>query len=308
MLGSFARMSEFAQPGAVGDFRGSRWRAVWWETLILILLVGWLYSSILFHLVLQWREDPNFSHGFLVPAFSLFVIWRGRAHLFSLTQKPCLWGLLVEALSLCLLVLGILGAELFLARISLLFLIAGLVVAFLGTNYLRALLFPLSFLFLMVPIPAIVFNQITFPLQILTSKVAAVTLPWLGVPVLREGNIINLPVMSLEVADACSGIRSLLSLITLAVIYGYFVSNKKWMRALLVLSAVPIAIVANSLRIVVTGLLVQYWSPDKAEGFFHIFSGWLMFLSSIAMLCLFYEALARGLAHANRRHRLGFQL
>ncbi len=169
------------------------------------------------------------------------------------------------ALALAVLVIGQTGAELFLARFSLLLLLSGLIVLFLGGNYLRALLFPLAFLVLMIPIPTIVFNQITFPLQLLASRVSAGVLPWLGVPVLREGNVIILPAMALDVAEACSGIRSLMSLATLAIIYGYLMDRSVAVRVLLALAAVPIAVVANGSRIVGTGLLVQYWDPDKAH-------------------------------------------
>jgi exosortase len=162
---------------------------------------------------------------------------------------------------LAVLVIGQTGAELFLARFSLLLLLSGLIVLFLGGNYLRTLLFPLAFLGLMIPIPTIVFNQITFPLQLLAARVSAGVLPWLGVPVLREGNVIILPAMALEVAEACSGIRSLMSLATLAIIYGYLMDRSIAVRVLLALAAVPIAVVANGSRIVGTGLLVQYWDP-----------------------------------------------
>jgi len=153
-----------------------------------------------------------------------------------------------------------------------------------GWGMLRALVFPLAILLLMVPIPSIVLNQITFPLQILASKLSAWILPLMGVPVLREGNVINLPAMPLEVADACSGIRSLLSLTCLAVMYGYLMEKRTGIRIILALASIPIAVVANGLRIVGTGLLVQYWDPEKAEGFFHAFSGWLIFVASLFML------------------------
>src|SRR5438034_7526235 len=143
----------------------------------------------------------------------------------------------------------------------------------------------------MIPTPAIIFNQITFPLQLLASKVAATVLPLLGVPVLREGNVINLPAMALEVAEACSGIRSLLSLATLAIIYGYLMEPRISIRVILALASLPIAIAANSLRIVGTGLLVQYWDPQKAEGFFHAFYGWLIFVVSLAMLFALHRLL-----------------
>jgi EpsI family protein len=183
-----------------------------------------------------------------------------------------------------------LGAELFLSRVSLLILLAGLIILFQGWTFFRAVLFPWAFLFLMIPIPAIAFNQITLPLQLLASKVASTVLPWLGVPVLREGNVIVLPAMALEVAEACSGIRSLMSLATLAVIYGYLMERKTSVRVLLALASIPIAVAANSLRVVGTGLLVQYWNPDKAQGFFHEFQGWLVFVTSLAMLYLLHRA------------------
>jgi exosortase len=169
--------------------------------------------------------------------------------------------------------------------------LAGLIVLFLGWSFFRALLFPWAFLFLMIPIPAIIFNQITFPLQLLASKLASTILPSMGVPVFREGNIINLPAMQLEVADACSGIRSLMALTTLAVIYGYLMERSLAVRVLLVVASVPIAVAANGLRIVGTGLLVQYWDPGKAEGFFHEFQGWLVFVASLVMLYLLHRLL-----------------
>ena len=262
-----------------------------WQGIVLALLVGWLYFPILSRLAYQWWTDPNFSHGFFVPAFSLYVLWQDRVHLANLARKPSTWGLPITVFGLSMLVVGSLGAELFLSRVSFLLVIAGLVVFFLGWRFFRAVLFPWAFLLLMIPIPAIIFNQITFPLQILASKVAANVLPLAGVPVLREGNIINLPAMPLEVAQACSGIRSLLSLGTLAVIYGYLMESRNWMRTFLALASIPIAVVANSLRIVGTGLLVQYWDPDKAEGFFHAFSGWLIFVVSLGLLFLLHRLL-----------------
>jgi len=163
-----------------------------------------------------------------------------------------------------------------------------------GWPMLRATVFPLAFLVLMVPIPSIVLNQITFPLQIFASKLSAALLPLLGVPVLRAGNVINLPAMPLEVADACSGIRSLLSLTCLAVMYGYLLEKRIGIRVLLALASIPIAVVANSFRIVGTGLLVQYWDPDKAEGFFHAFSGWLIFVVSLLMLFALHRLITTG--------------
>lgn len=267
----------------------SRQPLVLWQFVVLSALLLWAYYGTLTGLFYQWWNDPNFSHGFFVPLFAAFIFWQERPRLAALTPQPSWWGLLFLACGLGVLIIGQLGAELFLSRFSLLIVLAGLIVLFLGWNYFRAMLFPWAFLLLMIPIPAIIFNQLTFPLQLLASKVASTILPWMGVPVLREGNVIILPAMALEVAEACSGIRSLISLVTLAIIYGYLMERDIAIRVVLAVASVPIAVAANSLRIVGTGLLVQYWDPQRAEGFFHKFSGWLIFVVSLVMLYLLHR-------------------
>lgn len=260
-----------------------------WQAATIAVLLLWLYVPTLTHLVLQWWRDPNFSHGFFVPLFSAFVIWQDRSRLAKLNSKPSWWGLPILGFALCLLVIGRWGADIFLPRVSMLILMAALLVLFLGWNFFRAVLFPWAFLFLMIPIPAIIFNQITLPLQLLASKVASATLSGMGVPVFCEGNIISLAAMRLDVAEACSGIRSLMSLITLAIIYGYLLERRVLVRVALAVAAIPIAVVANSARIVGTGLLVQYWGSDKAEGFSHLSWGLLVFVISLVMLYLFHR-------------------
>ena len=260
-----------------------------WQLGILIALSLWLYWPTLFHLVGQWWHDPNFSHGFFVPLFSGFVIWQERDRLARIRHQPSWSGLLVLCAGLAVLVVGRLGAELFLDRSSMLLVLAAVVILFGGWTLFRAVLFPWAFLLLMIPIPNIVFNQITFPLQLLASQVAAAVLPLLGVPVLREGNVINLPAMPLEVAEACSGIRSLMSLVALAIIYGYLMEKRLWVRWLLALAAVPITVFANDVRIIGTGLLVQYWDPEAAEGYFHASWGWIIFVVSLLLLFAFHS-------------------
>ena len=273
-----------AQPAPPMVTRKDASKYAWWVSAALAPLVFYVYGPTFAGLIRQWVNDPNFGHGSLVPLFSALVVWNRRRQLARLRLKPSWAGLGIVIFSLVMLVAGVLGAELFLARSSFIFLLAGLVILFCGWEYFRALLFPWGCLFLMVPIPSIVFGQITLPLQLLASRLAAYALALLGVPVLRDGNIITLPAMSLEVAEACSGIRSLMSLITLAVIYGYFTESRLLLRGLLVVAAIPIAVAANGLRIVGTGLLVHYGSERPAEGFFHLFSGWLVFLMSLVML------------------------
>jgi len=260
-----------------------------WQIAVLAAVVLWLYGGVLARLVAQWSEDPNFSHGFFVPLFSTFVVWRDRARFTRMPPRPSWTGLLLLAFAMLVLIVGQMGAELFLARFSLLLVLAGTIVLFLGWNFFRAVLFPWAFLILMIPIPAILYNQITFPLQLLASRVAAAVLALLGVPVLREGNVINLPSIALEVAEACSGIRSLMSLITLAIIYGFMTEKRIWMRCLLAIASVPIAVIGNSVRIIGTGVLVQYWNVDAAEGYFHASWGWLIFVISLVMLYAFHR-------------------
>lgn len=255
-----------------------------WQFIILAALTIWLYWPTIVRLVEQWGSDQNFSHGYFVPLFSAFVIWQDRDRLARVRRRPSWSGMALMAAGLGLLIVGQLGAELFLSRSSLLLVLAGFVVLFGGWNLFRALLFPWAFLFLMIPIPGILFNQITFPLQILASKLAAATLPLFGVPVLRQGNVMTLASQVLQVAEACSGIRSLMSLVTLAIIYGYLMERRLWIRYVLALAAVPVAVAANSFRIISTGLMVQYWDPDKAEGYFHTSWGWIVFVVSLFML------------------------
>jgi exosortase len=259
---------------------------------VICLLILAVYYQVLVKLVTDWWQIPDFSHGFLVPLFAAYLVWEKRETLRGTQIAPSWSGIAVIALGLIVLLLGVYGSELFLSRVSLVILLAGLVLCFGGRQFLKELRFALLVLLLAIPIPAIVFNQITFPLQILASKLASALLPLFGVPVLREGNIIELPMMRLEVAEACSGIRSLMSLFTLAVFYGYFLEKSVWRRIALVLASIPIAMAANAVRIVGTGLCVQYWDPDKALGFFHEFSGWVIFLVSLACLYTVHRAMS----------------
>ncbi len=263
----------------------------WLPWAIIGVLLVLLYYKVGAKLVYDWYDLPDYSHGFLVPFFALFVMWENRSTLRSTPIRPSWAGLSLVLLGLVILILGVYGADLFLSRTSFLILLCGLIWTFFGTLMLKHLRFPLFILLLAIPFPAIVFNQITFPLQLLASRLASNLLPLFGVPVLQEGNVIQLPVMQLEVAEACSGIRSLMSLFTIAVFYGYFLERTTARRVVLALASIPIAVAANAARIVGTGLCVQYWDPDKAVGFFHEFSGWVMFVISLVCLYLLHRIL-----------------
>lgn len=266
-----------------------------WQAVALPLLIAWLYASILARLFLQWvgpHSDPNFEHGIFVPVFAVFVLWQNRKKLEAIPSSPSWAGLPLVILSLLMLALGVLGAELFFSRVSLLILLAGLILLFEGWPFFRAVLFPWAFLLLMIPIPNLLLQQVTFPLQMLAARLSTGLLELVNVPVLREGNVIILVSMPLNVAEACSGIRSLLSLVTLSIIYGYLLETRMWVRVALVCSAVPIAVAANSFRIFGTGLLVQYWDPEKAEGFYHALGGWLIFVVALLMLFAMHRLLS----------------
>jgi len=255
---------------------------------ILFLLAAWLYAPFVVRLASQWWQDPNYTHGFFVPMFSLFLLWERRAKLAALRIKPAWPGLVMLLFALWTLILGTIKSEFFLYRLSVLLFIAGVVVFLAGWKHLVAISFPLAFLVLMIPSSTLL-EQITFPLQIIASKTATFLLMLAGVPAVREGNIILLPSAQLEVAEACSGIRSLFSLLTLTIVYGYLAETKTGVRVLLALMAVPIAVLANALRIAFTGLVVEHWGVEHAEGTVHLLSGWLVFVASLALIFLLHR-------------------
>lgn len=270
----------------------SRWIVEHWRPILLCLVVLALYGPVVNRLMRQWSYDSNYSHGWLVPIFSGYLIWRKRENLPRLNGRPSWFGLFVVVSSLGLLSIGQLGAELFLTRISLLGTIVGIVLFFGGWPTLRALAFPLSFLLFMIPLPALVFNQLVFPLQLLASRFATACLEGINVvPVLREGNLLILPNYTLQVVEACSGIRSLISLMALGLGFGYLAEQNSWIRIALLAAMVPVAIVSNGIRVMATALLVHYRGITVAEGFYHSFSGWVIFLAAVTMLLTLHAAL-----------------
>lgn len=258
---------------------------------IVLVALAAAYHDVVAGLVRQWNTDDNYSHGFVVLPLALWFAWDRRAKLRALPTTPSLAGLFVIVASLGLLVVGVLGSELFLSRLSLIGVIAGLVLYLGGWPHLRVLAFPIAFLLLAIPLPAIIFNRIAFPLQLLASRAGATALEWAQVPVLREGNILVLANTKLEVAEACSGIRSLVSLLTLGILYGYFAESRIWVRVALGLGTIPVAILANAFRVAGTGLAAHYYGSEAAEGFFHSFSGWLVFIMAFAMLFVLHRLL-----------------
>jgi len=261
------------------------WVAEYWPAVLLALVTLALYAPILGRLMRQWYDDPNYSHGFFVPVLSGYLIWNKWQKIVAVRSQPSLWGAIIVLFSLAILYLGSIGSELFLQRISLVILLAGFIVYFSGWRRLWAVAFPIAFLLFMIPLPAVIFNQIVFPLQLLASRFATSCLETLNLfPVMREGNLLILDRYTLEVVDACSGIRSLTSLLALAMGYSYLAERRLAVRISLVLAMVPVAIVSNGVRVVVTAMLVNYFGIRAAEGFMHEFSGWVIFLVSVVLL------------------------
>jgi exosortase len=275
------------------------WTGVAWFGVLLMAC----YAPVLKALVHQWNNDPDMGHGFFVPLVAGFIIWQYRDDLAATRPEPNWWGLLVVAWGGIQLMLATLGAELFMARMSFVVTLIGMVWTLGGTVMLKKLAFPLFLLFFMVPIPAVIYSAATFKLQILASQLADNALTALSIPVLREGNILELPNQRLSVIDACSGIRSLLSLTFLSLVYGYFFERKTWLRVVLFFSTIPIAIIANASRVTMTGIITQV-KPELAEGFFHEAEGWVIFMVALVILLVWHRMLVRGLNFvAARRSR-----
>ena len=242
------------------------------------------YWNVLASLVGAWYTDDNYSHGFFIVPLALYFAWERRAILAATPVLPSAFGLVVVAGSLVLLVGGLLGAELFLSRVSIIGSLVGAILFLFGSKMLRELQFPLAFLLLMIPLPAIIFNKIAFSLQLFASNVGEYSISSMNIPILREGNVLILANATLEVAEACSGIRSLVSLFTFGLVFGYLVDHRIWVRAAIALSAFPVAIIANGMRVAGAGVAAHNYGPAGAEGLFHEISGWLVFLVASLML------------------------
>ena len=279
-----------------------------WKPIVVIAALGFVYASVLAKLGHDWWEDENYSHGLLIPFIIGYILWIERDRIRRTPVRPSLgWGVAAVVCALLALWAGTAGAELFMQRMSLVLMLAGIVVYFWGFRLLRFAFVPLALLVLAIPIPTIIFNKIAFPLQLFASRCAVWAMRLFDIPVLRQGNVIELMPLNasspkrLEVVEACSGIRSLMTLVTLAVVFAYFTHPKSkggegggalralkgygfWRSLILVLSAVPIAILTNALRVSGTGVLAHYYGTKVADGFFHSFSGWVVYIAAFLLL------------------------
>lgn len=265
---------------AIADARPAiPWISIAWFSALLTVV----YFPILKHLVEQWMTDEDVGHGFFVIPVAVFIAWQRRERLLQIECKPAWWGIALIAWAAIQAYIGALAAELFLQRTAFLISLLGVLLVMGGTALVKELLFPLALLPFMIPIPTVIYNQITFPLQLFASRVAEAALELLNIPVFRDGNVLELASQRLSVAEACSGIRSLLSLTFLSLVFAYFFDNKVWMRWALFFGTIPIAILANSGRVTITGVLSEI-DTELAHGFFHSLEGWIIFLIALAML------------------------
>ncbi len=282
-----------------------------WRVLAVSSALVFTYAVVLSKLARTWWNDENYSHGLLIPLIIAYILWTQRERLARQSTKPStLWGGAAVLLALTALWAGTAGAELFMQRVSLVLMLAGITIYFWGFRLLQLLIVPLGLLLLAIPIPAIIFNKVAFPLQLFASRCAVWSMSLFGIPVLRQGNVIELlplgarETKKLEVVEACSGIRSLMTLVTLAVVFAYFTHPRSdgpseghrrgiiewlksygfWRSAIIILSAVPIAILTNALRVSGTGVLAHYYGPEVADGFFHSFSGWMIYVAAFLLL------------------------
>jgi exosortase len=255
------------------------WLSIAWFGTLLVAC----YAPILYRMANQWATDDNMGHGFFVPFVAGYVVWQKREELAATPARTNWWGLVIVIFAGLLSVLATLGVELFTARLSFVVALLGTVLFLGGTRWVKLLSFPLALLLFMIPIPAIIYSSLTLRLQILASELGEILITAMGIPVLREGNTLKLPSQTLDIVDACSGIRSLLSLLFLALVYSFFTDKKVWMRWALLAATIPIAIGANGIRVAVTGLLSEI-DTKLASGGYHEAEGYIVFVVALAAL------------------------
>lgn len=243
-----------------------------------------LFSGVLRGLVAQWASDDNYSHGFLIPFLSGYFLYERKQALAEMEARGSWTGLVVVVLSLLLFLAGSLTIELFSTRLSLVLLLCGATLFLFGGSVFRAASLPLLYLLFMVPLPYILYDAVSFPLKLFMTRVSVVVMQLIGISVLREGNILLFPNLTLEVADACSGLRSLMTLFALSVAFAFLFHGKNWQRLVLVFLAIPVAVVTNIFRVVATGALSQKFGESVATGFFHEFAGLTVFALALTLL------------------------
>ncbi|HMS83533.1 MAG TPA: VPLPA-CTERM-specific exosortase XrtD [Nitrospira sp.] len=255
------------------------------SVLIIVLLVC-LYADSLVFLFSRWFGSEDYSHGLFVPLISGFLIWQARQQLSHLPRNQSWWGLAVIGLGLLLYGVGELSTLYLVLHISLWIVLVGLAITLVGIRGMKVIAFPLGYLLTAIPLPTFFYANLSSQLQLWSSSLGVGCLQLVGVMAFREGNVIDLGPVQLQVVEACSGIRYLLPLTSLALLCAYLFKDAMWKRVVLVLSSIPISILINGFRIGVIGVLVEFYGKGAAEGFYHLFEGWVIFMVSFGLLIL----------------------
>jgi exosortase len=263
------------------------WRAVAWFGGLLLLC----YAPILYRMAVQWSTDEDMGHGFFVPIVAGFIAWQRRGTLLSIPRESNGWGLALVIFAAFQALAGNLGAELFTARLAFVIALFGVILYLGGKAWVKALLLPLALMLFMIPIPQIIYARLTLGLQILASQLGETLIGWMGIPVIRTGNLLELPSQTLDIVDACSGIRSLVSLLFLSQVYAYFAEKRTWMRWALLVATVPIAIAANGIRVATTGLLSEV-NTKLARGAYHEMEGYIVFAVALVALLITHRGIS----------------
>jgi EpsI family protein len=263
------------------------------SALLATVLLGYLYADSLAKLFGYWIGSEDYSHGMFVPLISLFLIWQARHRIAEAGIINSWWGLAVISAGLLLYWIGEFATLYVLQHVSLWMVIVGLVIALIGVRGARAIAFPLSYLLTSIPLPVFFYASLSSQLQLWSSALGVGCLQLVGVTAFREGNVIDLGPVQLQVVEACSGIRYLLPLTSLALLCAYLFKDRMWKRVLLVLSSIPISVLVNGFRIGMIGVLVEWYGQGAAEGFYHLFEGWVLFMASLGLLILEMLVLAR---------------
>jgi exosortase len=266
---------------------------VYFQVTLLTMLLILLYFPFIRTMVHDWSVDDNYSHGYLIPFIAAYMVWSRRKELKEVTISPSNWGLILIGLGLAQLTVAKIGSELFLQRTSIIVTLFGIVLFLLGRKFTKKIAIPLLYLIFMVPVPAIIWNQFAFPMKLFASYITASIVDGIGITILREGNVLHLATTTLEVADACSGLRSLTSLLALSGACAYLFPLRTMNRWVLFFSAIPIAIVVNIFRLVLTAILAQRFGAQVAEGFLHEMSGVLVFVIAFLLLFMVYSILSK---------------
>ncbi len=280
-----------------------------YEHKIDIVKIGVIFTLFLilyaptFHMFIHdWNTDDNYSHGFLVPFIVAYLVWTKKDDLKTLQPNPSLIGLFVLVGGLVIYLVGTIGAEWFLKRSSLIVVLGGLILYLYGTAYFKTLLFPLIFLIFMVPLPAIIYTGIAFQLQLFVSVVSAHLIELAGIAVFLNGNIIEISSGPLAVEEACSGMRSIMALLALSSLFAYIAHTNRLKQWILVISALPIAVITNIIRVTTTGILAHYFGREMAEGVLHGSFGWIVFVIAFILLFLLSTLLDRLIPEQQAEH------